>query len=81
LEWRPPGQTVPMQLPNVWMLDVDRDERGWCLVSLTDGKRRVVSRHPSKADAEAAKDVMNAASQPGTGGSNDPTRARPPEVG
>ena len=81
LEWQCPGQTVPMQLPNIWMLEVDSDERGWCLVSLNDGKRRVISRHPSKADAEAAKDVMNAASQPGIGGSNDPSGALRPEAG
>jgi hypothetical protein len=66
-----------MDLPNLWLLDVDQDDRGWCLVTSDEGQRRVISRHRSREDAEAAKDAMNAVSQPGTGGSNDHARARP----
>jgi hypothetical protein len=65
---------VDVDLPNVWMLDVEQDERGWSLVQRSDGTRRVISRHPTRDDAQAAKDAMNAVSQPGVGGSNDPAR-------
>jgi hypothetical protein len=55
------------EVPNVWLLEIERDDRGWCVTTVTDGHRRVVSRHPDRASAEAAAASVNAAGFPSPG--------------
>jgi hypothetical protein len=55
------------EVPNIWLLSVDRDERDWCVITVADGRRRVVSRHPSRESAEAAARSVNEAGLPTPG--------------
>jgi hypothetical protein len=45
---------------NVFGTVVERDDRGWCVTTVVDGRRHVVSRHDTRAQAEQAAIELNA---------------------
>lgn len=59
--------------PNAFDLAVERDGADWCVVRVVDGRRQVVSRHPSEESATAAARSINDTSR------NDVVGERPAE--
>ena len=71
-------------MPNIWLTSVEVVDGEWCLCALTDGRRRVISRHgTSREAAEAAAASMAASADRGAtlAGGEAPDATRPDASG
>ena len=50
---------------NAWNLTIEEVDGDWCVCTLVDGERHVVSRHSDRPSAEAAVASMDATSSRG----------------